>query len=93
MPRQIWTIFLVQKDSNYLGVKPKASEKDDNKGFRLVQNLTMREAGFNKFMQLRSQLVIAADNFAREENLSRVLIPTLSKDMDEQLKLSHKWST
>ena len=33
---------------------------------------------------------MAADNFAREENLSQVLIPTLSKDMHEHLKLAHK---
>ena len=41
-------------------------------------------------MRLRNQLVIAAKNFAREENLSRVLIPTISKVMDEQLKLTQK---
>ena len=35
-------------------------------------------------------LVTAAKNFAREENLTPVLIPTMSKDMDEQLKLAHK---
>ena len=29
-------------------------------------------------------------NIAREENLTPVLIPTMSKDMDEQLKLAHK---
>ena len=32
----------------------------------------------------------AAENFAREETLIPVLIPTMSKDMDEQLKLIHK---
>ena len=53
-------------------------------------NLRMGEADFNKFMRLRKQLVIAAGNFAREENLSPVLIPTMSKDMDEQLKLAQK---
>ena len=41
-------------------------------------------------MRLRNQLVNAAENFAREENLTPVLIPTLSKDMDEQLKLADK---
>ena len=29
-------------------------------------------------------------SFAGEENLTPVLIPTISKDMDEQLKLAHK---
>ena len=41
-------------------------------------------------MRLRNQLVKAAENFAREENLTPVLIPRMSKDMDEQPKLAHK---
>ena len=62
----------------------------DVRELRLVQNLTMREADFNQFMRLTKQVVIETENFAREENLSLVLIPTMSKDMDEQIKLSHK---
>ena len=50
----------------------------------------MGEADVNQFMRLRNQLVNAAENFAREENLKPVLIPTMSRDMDEQLKLAHK---
>ena len=50
----------------------------------------MWEEDFNQFMQLRIQPVIAAEKFAREENMSRVLIATLSQDMDEQLKVAHK---
>ena len=41
-------------------------------------------------MQLRNQLLNAAENFAREENVTPVLIPTMSKDVDEQLKLPRK---
>ena len=79
-----------KNDSNYLDVKLKVFRKDDKKDFRLVQNLTMGEADFNQFMRLRNQLVNAAKYFAREENLTPVLIPTKSSDMDEQLKLAHK---
>ena len=83
--------FLWSKnDSNYLDVKLKVFRKDDKKEFRLVQSLTMGEADFNQFTRLRNQLVNAAENFAREENLTPVLIPIMSKDMDEQLKLAHK---
>ena len=78
-----------KNDSNYLDAKLKVFKEDDNKEFRLVQNLTMGEADFNQFMRLRNQLV-NAENFAREENLTPVLIPTMSKDIDEQLKLAHK---
>ena len=79
-----------KNDSNYLGVQTQSIRKDDKKEFRLVQNLTMGEADFNQLMRLRNQLVNAAENFAREENLTPVLIPTMSRDMDEQLKLAHK---
>ena len=73
-----------------MDVKLKVIRRDDKKEFRLVQNLTMGEADFNQFMRLRNQLVNAAEIVAREENLSTLQIPTLSKDMDEQLKLAHK---
>ena len=79
-----------KNDSSYLDVKLKVFKKDDKEEFRLVQNLTMGEADFNQFLRMRNQLVIAAGNFAREENLTPVLITTMSRDMDEQLKLAHK---
>ena len=81
-----WSEF----NSNYSEVKLKVFKKDDNKELRLVQNLTVGEADFNQFMRLRNQLVNAAENCAGEENLTPVLIPTMSRDMDEQLKLAHK---
>ena len=77
-------------DCNYLDVKLKKFKKVDNKEFRLFQNLTKREADFTQFMRLRNQLVNAATNIARGENLTPVLILTMSKDMDEQHKLAHK---
>ena len=55
-----------KNDSKYLDVKLKVFKKDDNKEFRLAQNLTMGEADFNQFLRLRNQLVNAAENFARE---------------------------
>ena len=90
-PRQIWTLFLVQNDSNYLDINLKVFKREDkNAKFRLRQNLSMGEADFNQFIRQRNQLVVAADNFLREENLPPVLQFTLSKDMEEQLKLVHK---
>ena len=64
-------------------------KKDDDRYFRLVQNATKGEADFRQFIGLRSQLVIAAEIFGTEENLSPVLKKTKSKDMDEQLQLAH----
>ena len=63
-----------KNDSNYFDVELKVFKENDNKDFRLVQYLTMGEADFNQFLRLRNQLVFAAENFGREENLSPVLI-------------------
>ena len=79
-----------KNDSNLLDVKLNVFKRGDNKEFRLVQIFMMGEANFNHFMRLRNQLVNAAENFAKEENSTPVLIPTMSEDMDEQLKLAHK---
>ena len=82
-----WT----KNDSNYLDIKIKVFKRvDKNAEFWLGQNLSMGEADFNQFIRQRNQLVVAADNFLREQNLSPVLQSTLSEDMGEQLKLVHK---
>ena len=78
-------------DSNYLDIKLKVFKREEeNAEFRLRQNFSMGEAGFNQFVRQRNQLVVAADIFLREENLSPVLQSSLCKDMEEQLKLVHK---
>ena len=50
----------------------------------------MGEADFNQFIRQRNQLFVAADNLLRKQNLSPVPQSTLSKDMEEQLKLVYK---
>ena len=75
---------------DYLDVKLKVFKKDENKGFRLAQNLTMGEADFNQFIRLRNQLVVAVRDFNKEENLPPVQVKLLAKDMEEQHKLAHK---
>ena len=64
--------------------------EDKNAEFGLKQNLSMGEADFNQFIRQRNQLVVVAENFLREQKLSPVLQSTLSKYMEEQLKLVHK---
>ena len=76
--------------SKYLDVKLKVFKNHDNNEFRLIQILTMGEADFNQFKRLRNQLVIAAENYATEENLFPFVVPTLFRDMDERLILAHK---
>ena len=80
-----------KNDSNYLDIKLKVFKREDkNAEFRLRQNFSMGEADFNQFIRQRNQLIVAADNFLREQNLPAILQSTLSKDMEEQLKLVHK---
>ena len=71
-------------------MKLKIFRRDDNKEFQLFRNLTNGDTDFNQFLRLRSQLVIAAEDFPGEKNWSPVLTTTMSKAMDEQLKLAHK---
>ena len=73
-----------------MDVKLKSFKRNNSKNFRLVQVFRIGEADFNHFMRLINQLVIAVETSGKEENLSPVLIPAMHKDMDEQLKLSHK---
>ena len=61
-----------------------------NAEIRRRQSLSLGEADFNQFIRQRNHLVVAADNFLREQNLLSVLQSTLSKDMEEQLKLVHE---
>ena len=80
-----------KNDSNYLDIKLKVLKREVKNGeFRLRQNLSMGETDFNQFIRQRNQLVVAADNFLKEQKLSPVLQSTLSKDMEEELKLVHK---
>ena len=73
-----------------MDIKLKVFKREDkNAEFRLRQKLSMGEADF-QFIRQRNQLVVAADNLLKEQNLSSVLQSTLSKDMEEQLKLVHK---
>ena len=80
-----------KSDSNYLVIKLKVFKREDKNAYiRLRQNLSMGEADFNQLIRQRNQLVVAADNFLREQKLSPVLQSTLSEDMEEQFKLVHK---
>ena len=83
-------VFWSKNSFDYLDVKLKVFKRDENKQFRLAQNLTMGEAVFNQFIRLRNQLVVAVRDFSKEENLPPVQVKLLAKDLEEQLKLTHK---
>ena len=79
-----------KKSFDYLDVKLKVFKRDENKQVPLAQNFTMGEANFNQFIRLRNQLVVAVRDFSKEEYLPPVQVKLLAKDMEEQLKLTHK---
>ena len=58
--RICWSNFFF----DYLDVKLKVFKRDENKHFRLAQNLTMGEADFNQFIRLRNQLVLAVTDLS-----------------------------
>ena len=82
--------FLGPKMANTLGCRLKNLKKEYNKGFWLVQNITMRESVLNQIVRLWNQVVAAADNFGRDQSLSPIQITTKSIYVDEQFKLVHK---
>ena len=70
-----------KNDSNYLDIQLKVFKREDkNADFRLRQSLSMGEADFNQFIRQRNQLVVAADNFLREQqSVSSSSIYTLQR--------------
>ena len=90
MSRQTWTIFMVQNWFQLLGCKTQKFQKIWQQRVHTRSKSYNGRGRFQPVFLLRKQLVVAAENFAREENLSRLLIPLMSKVMDEQLKLAHK---
>ena len=82
--------FLSKNFFDYLDVKLEVFKKDENKQFGLAQNLTMEEADFDQFSRLRSRLFVAVGVFGKEENLTSVRVKLLAKDMEDQLKRTHK---
>ena len=54
---------------DYWDVKLKVFKTDENKQFRLAQNLTMGEADFIQFIRLRNHRVVAVRDFSKEEIL------------------------
>ena len=82
--------FLGPKFLSTMDVKLKVFKRDEDKPFRLAQNLTMRETDLKQFIRLRNQLVAAVRDFIKEENLPAVQVRLLAKDMEEQLRLTHK---
>ena len=78
-----------KNDSNYFDVKHKVFKKMTKK-IPDWWKILLGEADFNQIMRMRNHVVIAAENHGREDNLSRMLIPTMSKYMDENFKLAHE---
>ena len=75
---------------DYVDVKLNVFNRDKNKQFRRAQNLTMGEADFIQFTGERNQLLVAIRDLSKEENLPPVQVKLLAKNLEEQLKFTHK---
>ena len=79
-----------KNEKNYLEVKFKVFKKDIANEFKRYQCVSLGQYDFKQFLRLRNQLIVAADNFTKEENLPYINVVGLSRDIDEQLKHVHK---
>ena len=69
-----------KNEKNYLEVQ-----------FKVFKKLVLLgQYDFKQFLRLRNQLIVAADNFTKEESLPCNNVVGLSRDIDEQLKHVHK---
>ena len=81
-----WT----KNEKNYLEIHFKVFKKDIANEFKRYQCVSLGQYDFRHFLRLRSQLIVAADNFTKEENLPYINVVGMSRDIDEQLKHVHK---
>ena len=68
----------------------KVFKKDIANEFKQYQCVSLGQYDFKQFLRLRNQLIVAADNFTKEENLPYINVVGLSRDIGEQLKHVHK---
>ena len=79
-----------KNEKNYLEVQFKVFKKYIANEFKQYQCVSLGQCHFKEFLRLRNQLIVAADNFTKEENLPYIIVVGLSRDIDEQLKHVHK---
>ena len=84
--RFLWT----KNEKNYLEIHFKIFKKAIANEFKRYQCVSLGQYDFKQFLRLRDQLIVAADNFTKEENLPNIKDVGLSSDIGEQLKHVHK---
>ena len=77
-------------EKNYLEIHFKVFKKDIASEFKLYQCVSLGQYDFKQFLRLRNQLIVAADNFTKEEKLPYINVVGLSRDIGERLKHVHK---
>ena len=81
-----WT----KNENHYLEIHLEVFKKDIANEFKQYQCVSLGQYDFKQLLRLRNQLIVAADNFTKEENLPYINVVGLSRDIDEQLKHVHK---
>ena len=76
--------FLVQKQLQVFCWKLHVYEKDNDKDFWLVRNLSREETHFNQFLKLRSQLDFLAEISKERKTGLQFRFPTYSMIMNKK---------
>ena len=94
-----WSKNEKTEKSKYLEIQVKVFKMDQQGDFRVYQNLNMGESDFNEFLRMMNDLVVAATEFGKEQDLEPLPAytygsiktnRTFSRDMETQLKMVHK---
>ena len=84
--RVSWT----KNEKKYLEIHFKVFKKDITNEFKRYQCVSLEQYDLKQFLRLQNQLILAADNFIKEENLPYINVVGLSRDIDNQLKHVHR---
>ena len=84
--RLSWSQKQKENNTKYLETQLKLFRKIDLGDFRKHEKLNLGKSDFNQLQRLRNQIIVAAADFEKDENLQPIVTSLLTKDIDEQLK-------
>ena len=90
MSRQIWTIFLVEKRFQLLGCKTQSIQEKWQERVPTGPKSYNGRGRFQPVYAIEESTGEFSKKICSRRKFGPVLIPTMSKHMDEQLKLAHK---
>ena len=77
-------------NTKFLEIQVKVFRRNEQGEFKVFQNINMGELDFKDFIRMKTELVDAATDFGKQQNLQPITLRPFSRDMETQLKLVHK---